>query len=111
MSEFTTWIIGGLLALVKGLLLYVWFNQDSKLTKVSDSHAELKERLMSNYYDKVETEKYVATELRTVQQSIEHLASVIVPLTDELRKLNDKVLVLETKEQMNGGVRGSSQTL
>lgn len=108
MSPVFEWLIGGLVVTVKGLVLYVWFNHESKLTKVSDNQEKLKESLMSNYYDKGQTERYVGQELKTVQQSIDHLAAVIVPLTEELRRLNDKVLVLETKEQLNGKSRGSS---
>lgn len=108
MTPLFEWVFGGLVVTVKGLLLYVWFNHEGKLDKVSDNQEKLKESLMSNYYDKVQTEKYVGQELKTVQQSIDHLAAVIIPLTEELRRLNDKVLILETKEQLNGKSRGSS---
>lgn len=101
-------LITGLFLTVKGLGIYIWLSYKNKLEQVSTDQSDLREKLMSNYYDKVQTERYVDKELKTVQQSIDHLAAVIVPLTDELRKLNDKVLVLETKEQLNGRIRGSS---
>ena len=97
-----------LLLIVKGLLLYIWVKHEKKLNDVASNQNDLERRLMSNYYDRQQTEKYVDKELKTVQQSIDHLAEVIVPLTLELRKLNEKVLVLETKEEINDRFRGSS---
>ena len=108
MGHWFEWLITGLVVTVKGLLLYIWTKHSSQLEQVSSSQSELKEKLMSNYYDRLQTERYVDKELKTVQQSIDHLAAVIIPLTDELRRLNDKVLILETKEQLNGKSRGSS---
>ena len=106
--QYAVEVIGGLLVLIKGLVLYIWYNHDSKLKAVSSSQYDLKEKLMSNYYDKMQTERYVDKEISAVQQSIDRLTDAIVPLTLEMRKLNDKIIVLETKEQLNGGVRGSS---
>ena len=106
--QYAVEVIGGLLVLIKGLVLYIWFNHDSKLKAVSSSQTDLKEKLMSNYYDKSQTERYVDKEINAVQQSIDRLTDAIIPLTIEMRKLNDKIIVLETKEQLNGGVRGSS---
>lgn len=108
MGHWFEWLITGLVVTIKGLLLYIWTKHSSELEQVSTSQSELKEKLMSNYYDRLQTERYVDKELKTVQQSIDHLAAVIIPLTDELRRLNDKVLILETKEQLNGKSRGSS---
>jgi predicted transport protein len=108
MIEWFIGVTGGLVVLIKSLMLYIWVKHERKLEDVSTHQANLERSLMLNYYDRNQTERYVDKELSSVQQSIDRLADVIVPLTLELRKLNEKVLVLETKEYLNGKSGGSS---
>lgn len=106
-AEWLLGIVVTLVAAVKAMFLYIWFKHEKQLSAVSTNQVKLERVLMANYLDKHETQRYVDRELASVQHSIDRLADVIVPLTSELKKLNDKVLVLETKEQYNVRTTGS----
>ena len=108
-GAFWNWLVGGLVVSLKGALVYIWFRHEDKLAKTHSSHNELRDRVMQNYWTKTETQEYMDTTIRPVLNSIDNLADTNRELILELRKLNDKVIVLETVERINDrNARGSS---
>lgn len=107
-GAFWHWVVGGLAVSLKGALIYIWFNHEDKLTKTHSSHTELRDKIMQNYWTKTETQDYMDKTITPVLNSINNLADTNRELILELRKLNDKVIVLETVEKFNGRLsRGS----
>lgn len=107
-GAFWNWVVGGLAVSLKSALIYIWFNHEGKLTRTHSSHNELRDRIMQNYWTKAETQDYMDKTITPVLSSINNLADTNRELILELRKLNDKVIVLETVEKFNGRLsRGS----
>lgn len=65
------WIFGGLLALIKGLLFYIWVShtkelekQDKKNSETQKEVATMKLDLNKNYYDKDEITRHIVEPIR-----------------------------------------------
>jgi len=107
-GAFWNWVIGGLVVSLKGALIYIWYSHEGKLTQTYSSHSKLRDNVMQNYWTKTETEDYIEKRVNPVLASINNLADTNRELITELKKLNEKVIVLETVERINGRyTRGS----
>lgn len=98
----------GLIAAVKfgvGVLLaglavaWGWIAKDhsDRLKRTEDDLGELNDKLNTEYHNKEAVEKHISLVMAPIQQKLDTINVTLLEAVAELRKLNDRVIRVETR--------------
>lgn len=101
-SEIGLFAIGKfvLFAAASGLVAaWGWIAKDhsDRLRKTEDELGELNDKLNTEYHNKEAVEKHITLVMLPVQQKLDTLNVTMLEAVAELRKLNDRVIRVESK--------------
>lgn len=87
------WVFGGLLALIKGLLIYIWVKTTGEIKDNKRSYDELKEKMEDGYY----TREHIDLIITPLKQSIDRSNELHEKSNDSHAKLCESVDKLTLK--------------
>jgi septal ring factor EnvC (AmiA/AmiB activator) len=74
-------------------------NHSDRLKQTEDDLIELNDKLNTEYHDKEAVEKHITLVMAPIQQRLDMINGTMIQAVDELRKLNDRVIRVETKSR------------
>jgi hypothetical protein len=103
-SEITAYAIVkflGAAALAGLAAAWSWIAKDhsDRLKKNEEHLLELNDKLNTEYHNKEAVEKHIDLVMAPIQQKLDLLNQTMLQAVDELRKLNDRVIRVETKQR------------
>jgi len=104
------WIFGGLLALIKLFIGYIWVKHTKDVEKLSDSNAKLQKKvsemeldITKNYYDKEEITRHIVEpireDMRETNTTLKLLATHYGDLQQDVAILKHTLLSEELRNQ------------
>lgn len=78
-----------------------WIAKDhsDRLKKSEEEISELNDKLNTEYHNKEAVEKHISLVMAPTYQRLDTLNITMLQAVDELRKLNDRVIRVETKQR------------
>jgi hypothetical protein len=93
------WLLGTLAGLLFGVLGWVASRHSDKLDEVGKEVDAMRVDLAKNYHSKEEVERQVALMMAPTNERLDSLITTMTQAVDELRKLNERVIKVETKQR------------
>lgn len=93
------WVFGGLATVLFASLGWAVNKHSAKLDDVDKAVGDIKVDLAKNYHSKEEVERQVALMMAPTNERLDILVSTMTQAVDELRKLNERVIRVETKQR------------
>lgn len=93
------WLIGVLAA---GLVVaWGWIAKDhsDRLKGVESNQEDLNTKLLRDYHTKTEMEKHIALVMYPIIQRLDDMNKIQTQVLEELKKLNERVVRVETKQK------------
>jgi hypothetical protein len=91
------WLIGALATAAVAAWAWIANNHSNRLQQVEKDHDELKLKLATEYLDKDGVERQIELMMEPTNQRLDLLIQMTAESVAELRKLNDRVIRVESK--------------
>lgn len=92
------WVFGGLLALIKGLLIYIWVKTTGEIKENKKSVDDLKEKIEDGYY----TREHIDLIVKPLKESIDRSNEIHTQLNTSVEKLTVKIERLDERSNKKG---------
>ena len=93
------WLLGALATALLGVLGWIASRHADKLDYVESEIDDVKVNLAKNYHSKDEVERQVALMMAPTNERLDSLITTMTQAVAELRKLNERVVRVETKQR------------
>jgi hypothetical protein len=93
------WLIGALGAAAVAAWAWIANNHSDRLKQVEKDHEGLKMKLATEYLDREGVERQIELMMEPTNQRLDLLIQMTAESVAELRKLNDRVIRVESKRQ------------
>lgn len=92
------WVFGGLLALIKGLLIYIWVKTTGEIKDNKRSVDELKDKIEDGYY----TREHIDLIVQPLKSSIDESNKIHSKLSESVDRLTLKIERLDERSNQKG---------
>lgn len=93
------WLIGALGTAVVAAWAWIANNHSDRLKKVEAGHSDLSMKLAKEYLDREGVERQIQLMMAPTNQRLDLLIQMTAQSVEELKKLNDRVIRVESKRQ------------
>lgn len=83
------WVVGGLVSFIAILAGAIWADNKKKVQKVSEDHAELSVKLLTDYMTKEQTEALIEAHNRPLIEALRENTEAQKEVVQELRQLRE----------------------